>query len=211
MNILIAAGPTREFIDDVRYISNSSSGRMGSALVNAARTAGHRVTFICGPVELAMPKCFRTVSVTSAEDMRRAVKTFARQADAVVMAAAVADYRPATRTRGKMKKSAKSLTLRLVPTVDILVELGRTRRRGQVLVGFALEAKNGRRNAERKLREKNLDLIVLNAPAAMGAATTTAELIAASGDIETMTHVSKPRLARRIVRRVEELHLRSGR
>ena len=199
MKFLVTAGPTREYIDDVRYLSNASSGRMGCALVQAAKAAGAAVTFVCGPIDREHPPCDEVVRVTSAAEMRRAVVRRAPKADVVLMAAAVADYRPARRVRGKMKKAERGRVLRLVPTADILAELGRTRRAGQVLVGFALESRAARANALRKLRRKNLDLIVVNGPAAMGADRSTVRLLFPSGRSEVLANRSKREIARRIV------------
>jgi len=201
MRVLITAGPTREFIDDVRYLSNASSGRMGCALAHAAEAAGHRVTFVCGPIECDPPACDTLVPVTSAAEMHHAVIQHLDGADAVLMAAAVADYAPAERRPGKIKKTDGEQALRLVRTADILAELGR-RKEGRVLVGFALEAQNARENALRKLREKNLDLIVLNGPAAMGAGRATVELLFASGEAETLEHQPKADIAVRIIQAV---------
>ena len=211
MNILITAGPTREFIDDVRFLSNASSGRMGCALARAAKAAGASVTFVYGPAPCDPPECDELVRVISAEEMRGAVLERAPRADAVIMAAAVADYRPARRIPGKLKKTNEDLVLPLEPTPDILAELG-AQKGGRILVGFALEAvgglaeaDNARENALRKLREKNLDLIVVNSPAAMGAERSTVELLFASGESETLADVSKDDIARRVVSAVEAI------
>ena len=207
MNLLITAGPTREFIDAVRYISNASSGRMGCALAHAAAEAGHAVTFICGPIACEPPACETLVPVMSAAEMARAVREHAPRADAIIMAAAVADYTPAEPRRGKMKKTEGELVLRLRRTTDILAELGRDGGR-PTLVGFALEAENARENALRKLREKHLDLIVVNGPATMGADHASAELLFASGEAETLTDSPKTEIARRIIRAVDTLTTR---
>ncbi len=168
MRILVTAGPTREYLDDVRFLSNASSGRMGFACARAARRAGHRVTLVAGPVALPDPPGIRTVRVTSALEMRRAVLAAWPRTDAVIMTAAVGDYRPARRFRGKLKKGARSLAVRLVRTPDILRELG-ARKGRRILVGFALEVRDAEREALRKAREKNLDCVVLNSPRAFGA------------------------------------------
>ena len=205
MDILITAGPTREFIDDVRYISNASSGRMGCALVRAAMAAGHRVTFVCGPIECEPPECDTLVPVTSADEMCRAVLEHGRDADVIIMAAAVADYRPAERACGKIKKTGSELVLRLVLTPDILAELGRAKTPRQVLVGFALESADARDNALRKLREKNLDLIVVNGPAAMGADRAPVELLFASGESQILDEAPKSEIADRIIAAVQNI------
>lgn len=207
MNILVTAGPTREFIDDIRYLSNSSTGMMGCALAQAAADAGHSVTLVCGPITCEPPACDTLLPVTSAEEMARAVREQAPQADAVIMAAAVADYTPAERAPGKMKKTEGELVLRLKRTADILAELGGAKS-GRILVGFALEADDVRANALRKLREKNLDLVVVNGPAAMGALRSTVELIFASGEAETLADTPKTEIATRIIHAVESLKQR---
>ncbi len=169
MRFLVTAGPTREPLDAVRFLSNASSGKMGFACSRAARRAGHRVTLVTGPVALADPPGVRTVRVTTAEEMRRAVLEAYPEADAVLMTAAVGDYRPARRFPGKRRKSSAALTLRLVRTADILAGLG-ARKGRRVLAGFALEAgKDAVSAALRKYTEKHLDFVVLNSPRAFAA------------------------------------------
>ena len=202
MKLLVTAGPTREFLDDVRFLSNASTGRMGCAIAQAAADAGAQVTLVCGPISGPLPACDTLVPVTSAEEMRRAVLAGAADADAVIMAAAVADYRPAGRVPGKMRKDEAGLTLPLERTPDILAELGAQKGR-RVLVGFALEAgDDARESALRKLREKRLDLIVLNRPAAMGAERASVELLDASGQGERLENLPKSEIATRLVRAV---------
>ncbi len=162
MKILITAGPTREKIDPVRFISNYSSGKMGYALAEVASKKGHKVTLVSGPVALVPPKSVKTVQVESASEMARAVRKFAKSADLIIMAAAVADYAPANSAKGKIKKKEAELTIKLRKTEDILANLGKHRRKGQILVGFAAETSDLIRNAESKLEKKNLDWIVAN-------------------------------------------------
>jgi len=169
MKILITAGPTREYIDSVRFISNGSSGRTGCLIAHEAAKAGHEVTLVCGPVSVGLPKHRRVcvVPVVSAEEMYRAcVRAFA-DVDAVIMTAAVSDYRPKHRSRTKIKKSDGDETLELERTRDILAELGRRKRNSQVLVGFALEDRSARSAAADKFHRKHLDAILLNGPAAL--------------------------------------------
>lgn len=198
MRILVTAGPTREPIDDVRYLSNASSGRMGHALATAARDARHEVTLVTGPVELPSPEGIEVVPVTTALEMRDAVLARYDAADAVLMAAAVADYRPATRIGGKRKKSAGPWDLRLVENPDILAELA-ARKTHQRLLGFALEAADGERNAREKLERKNLDWIVLNAPATIGAETSDFLILARDGTRTPHAATTKAALARALV------------
>jgi len=161
VQVLVTAGPTREMLDPVRYLSNPSSGRMGYAIAEAARDRGARVTLISGPVELSRPADVEVVEVVSAEELARAVDEHVDGARVVVMAAAVADQRPATRAARKVKKQAGDETMTLVRTPDILAALG-TRAQRPMLVGFAAESENVEENARDKLLRKNLDLIVAN-------------------------------------------------
>ena len=159
--IMITAGPTREEIDPVRYISNHSSGKMGYALARAAYRRGANVFLISGPTTLAEPGGVQFVNVTSASDMHKEVMARVDECDVIIKAAAVADYRPLVRSATKIKKKADSATIELVRNRDILAELGGIEHR-QFLVGFAAETDALAENAEKKLREKNLDMIVAN-------------------------------------------------
>lgn len=167
--VLVTAGPTREPLDPVRFFSNRSSGKMGLAVAAAARSRGAQVTLVAGPIALPCPPGVEMVPVVSAEQMRQAVLARADAADVVVMAAAVADYRPSEPSSGKIKKAGRGrLVVELEPTPDILAELG-ARRGTQVLVGFAAETGDPSDAARRKLAEKNLDLVVANDVTAQGA------------------------------------------
>jgi len=168
MRILITAGGTREYIDPVRFISNASSGRMGYALARAALKAGHKVTLVTAPASIRVPAGVRIVKVETAAQMFEAVKKYFVKCDCLIMAAAVADYTPAKVSKTKIKKGPVRLTIELKPTVDILAWAGRHKKKNQLLVGFALEDKNLRQNAEKKLSDKNLDIIIANTPAALG-------------------------------------------
>jgi len=162
MKIIISAGPTREFIDPVRFVTNSSSGRMGYALAAAAQKRGHQVTLVSGPVALTPPEDTEFVPVVTAAEMAEAVKSRFPGCDAAVMAAAVADYRPVKVFSEKMKKSPGNLTLEFERTEDILGALGAMKSSCQTLVGFAAETEELLANAEGKLKRKNLDWIVAN-------------------------------------------------
>ena len=162
--ILITAGPTYEKIDPVRFIGNYSSGKMGFALAEACAQQGAEVTLIAGPVSLTTthPNIQR-IDVESAEEMYQAAMTAFPEADAGILCAAVADYRPEIQADEKIKRESKGeMMLHLVPNKDIAASLGAIKREGQVLVGFALETNNEATNAESKLKRKNLDFIVLN-------------------------------------------------
>jgi len=173
LKLLITAGPTCEDIDEVRFITNRSSGRMGYAVAIEAVRRGHRAELVSGPVSMETPAGVALTRVRSAEEMLAACRRLFPDCDALVMAAAVADYRPVERVPGKIRKSPGELQLRLERTPDVLAELAGGRRPGQVLVGFALEATDiyeSRSSAEGKLADKDMDLVVLNGPGAMGAA-----------------------------------------
>ncbi len=161
--ILITGGPTYEAIDPVRYIGNHSSGKMGIALAEKAVQMGAEATLILGPVEgVNISPKIRVIRVTSAEEMYEAAKNEFPASDVAILAAAVADFRPAERFDQKVKSDREELVIRLVPTPDIAAELGRMKTNKQILVGFALETENELQNAMEKIRKKNLDYIVLN-------------------------------------------------
>ena len=160
-SLLITAGPTQEAIDPVRFLSNRSSGKMGFAVAEAALARGADVTLITGPVAIAPPKGVRTISVRSASEMYEAVKRNLVDATIVVMAAAVADYRPTSIQKQKIKKNGSALVLDLEPTDDILATIARDSG-SRIVVGFAAETENVIENASKKLIEKGADLIVAN-------------------------------------------------
>ena len=168
--VLVSAGPTYEKIDPVRFIGNYSSGKMGFAIANAAADAGANVILVTGPVSLTTtnPNIVR-IDVESAQQMFEACTTNFAKCDAAIMAAAVADYRPATVAGQKIKKGDAPMTINLESTPDIAAALGCAKQPGQVLVGFALETENGLTNAHEKLKNKNLDFIVLNSANEEGA------------------------------------------
>ncbi len=205
MRFLITAGGTREYIDSVRFISNASSGKMGYALARAAQKAGHKVTLITAPTALKPPTGARIVRVESAVEMFAAVKKHFPRCDCLIMAAAVADYTPAHPSKTKLKKQAAKLTLELKPTPDILKWAGRHETPAQRLVGFALEDRNLRVNAERKMREKHLDMIIANAPGAIGADTSTLHIKTRRSNWVEITTARKAASARKIIRTIEML------
>ena len=203
---LITAGPTREYLDDVRYLSNASSGRMGYALARAAEKEGHPVHLVTGPLELPPPKGARVTSVVSALEMERAVRTAAREADIVIMAAAVADFRPAFRVEGKIKRPGRGgrggrMTLELVENPDILAGLGRRRsRKGQLLVGFALEKERILEHGREKLLAKKADLLAVNRVEVIGKDRTRLWILDRWGREEEWPELTKAAAARRLVR-----------
>jgi phosphopantothenoylcysteine decarboxylase/phosphopantothenate--cysteine ligase len=161
VKFIVTAGPTREPIDPVRYLSNRSSGKMGYAIAEAALAAGHSVILISGPVSLVPPSGAHLVRVTTSDEMHDAVHAYLAASDVLVMCAAVADYKPATFSTRKIKKQKNALTLELIPTRDILASL--TRPSPEFLVvGFAAETDDLEANAQKKLRDKKCDIVVAN-------------------------------------------------
>jgi phosphopantothenoylcysteine decarboxylase/phosphopantothenate--cysteine ligase len=198
VRVLVTAGPTREYLDAVRYISNASSGKMGFACAAAAARAGHDVTLVTGPVALPDPAGVRTIRVVSAEEMHRAVMKAYPKVDAAIATAAVGDYRPAERIAGKLKKKAGALTLRLVRTRDILQEMG-DRKGRRVLVGFALEVQDAVEQALLKYEKKHLDYIVLNTPKTFAADTMDCRVYKDGGVVKRFKGAAKDAVARWIV------------
>jgi phosphopantothenoylcysteine decarboxylase/phosphopantothenate--cysteine ligase len=181
MRVLITAGPTREYLDDVRYLSNASSGKMGYALAAAAVEQGWEVVLVTGPVDLPPPEGCEIHHVVTTADMRQACLRLFPDCDGVIAAAAVCDYRPKERVEGKMSKTGGPIVVEMIETDDVLAELG-AMKDGRWVMGFALEAQNPRENALQKLRRKNCDWIVLNHPSAIGADTNAVELLSLTGD-----------------------------
>jgi phosphopantothenoylcysteine decarboxylase/phosphopantothenate--cysteine ligase len=199
--LLITAGPNREPLDPVRYLSNRSSGKMGYALARAAARRGAEVVLVSGPTALDCPAGVRLISVITAADMRDAmVKEFAT-ATAVVMAAAVADYRPVVTADRKIKRGKGPIELRLEPNPDIVKELSQNKD-GKVMIGFAAETEDLTANAARKLREKNLDMIIANNVAEAGSGfdgdTNIATILDRTGVSQSLPLMSKDELADRI-------------
>lgn len=209
--ILVTAGPTYEAIDPVRFIGNRSSGKMGFALANVAALRGATVTLVTGPVHLETPRNVTRVDVESAEQMHTAVLAHAGRSDAVIMAAAVADYAPQAPARNKIKKEAvtKQFSLALTETPDILHSLGQKKKKGTVLIGFALETQDELRNAQEKLKKKNLDLIVLNSlkdkGAGFGSDTNVVTIVDRKGKPEKLPLMSKFDVANEILNRLKKL------
>jgi phosphopantothenoylcysteine decarboxylase/phosphopantothenate--cysteine ligase len=213
MHFLITAGPTREALDPVRYLSNRSSGRMGFALAAAAVQAGHAVTLVAGPVALETPEGVERVDVVSAQEMHDAVRARLPAADIAIFSAAVADYRPARVEAQKIKKSADTLTLTLERTPDILGSVRSVFGWRGVLVGFAAETENLLANARAKLERKGCDLVVANDVSQAGIGFDAAEnevtLVSAAGD-ETLPRMSKASLAEVIIARTAKLYFASA-
>jgi len=206
--ILITAGPTREEIDPVRYISNYSSGKMGYAIAEAAQQRGARVVLVSGPTNLRVPVGVQCVPVCSAAEMRAAVLDHYAEADIVIKAAAVADYCVAERAHQKMKKQDDDLTLKLKKNPDILAELGE-KKGDHILVGFAAETERLLAHAAEKLQKKNLDLIVANDVTRPGAGfdadTNIVRLLHADGKVEELELMSKYKVAKQLLNRLTVL------
>ncbi len=200
--VLVTAGPTREAIDPVRFLSNGSTGTMGFALADAAARRGADVVLLAGPVDLPTPDGVERVDIVSADDLHEAALSHA-DADLVFAAAAVADYAPATVGEQKTKKSDKDLVMQLRRTPDVLAALGEHKQNGQVLVGFALETRNGETHARGKLERKNLDWIVLNyaneAGAGFGTGTNRVVLLGADGSRHALPMMDKAAVATRLL------------
>jgi len=203
LHFLVTAGPTREPIDPVRFLSNRSSGKMGYALARAAVAAGYRVTLVSGPVHLSPPLGVRVLRVETADQMRDAVLKETKKSNVILMAAAVADYQPVSRARQKLKKGAFHRALKLKKTVDILLEIGRRKKPGQVLVGFAAETSRLLEHARKKLEAKNLDFVVANRVGRKDSGFESdynhVTLIARDGRAWSMPRMRKDRLATRLL------------
>jgi phosphopantothenoylcysteine decarboxylase/phosphopantothenate--cysteine ligase len=200
--VVVTAGPTREHVDPIRYLSNESSGRMGFEIARAAAEAGDRVTLVTGPVALETPAGVTRVDVCSARDMLRAVREAFRDADALFMAAAVADWRPRRKLAGKWRKKDEKTevaSLELVRNPDILASVAR-RKGHRLVVGFALETGDGHRRALKKLVRKNADYIVLNDETALISTRTTVTLLAADGSSTHFENRTKRSVAQALVR-----------
>jgi len=204
MRILLTAGPTREPIDPVRYLGNRSSGQMGQGLAAAALRAGHALTTILGPVSISMPKNLRRIDVETAQQMHDAVLTEFPKHDLLIMAAAVADYRPKIAQTEKIP-SGDNLTLELEPTPDILAAAGANKRPDQRTVGFSLVSQHDLAKSQQKIRQKNLDLIVSNPLETISSPTIVATLLWPDGRTEELPSRSKAALADILLQRAVDL------
>ena len=200
MRILITAGPTREYIDPVRYLSNESSGKMGFALAAAAKRRGHEVTLIAGPVCLATPKGVERIDVVSAREMLAVLRERFKDSDALIMAAAVADFRPRRRLRGKWKakEDGGDPSIDLVENPDLLKTVAR-RKGERKVVAFALETSQGKRRARAKMAAKNADWIVLNGAEALGGDRTSVTLMDRAGNELELLDRAKVQVARVVI------------
>jgi phosphopantothenoylcysteine decarboxylase/phosphopantothenate--cysteine ligase len=196
--ILITSGPTRQYLDPVRYLTNASSGRMGMSLAEAALDLGHDVTIVSGPVALAYPSAAEVISVVSTEEMLAACQEVFPRCQGLIGVAAPCDYRPVRVLPNKIAKTGEPLVLHLVETPDIVATLG-AHKAGQWLVGFALETDDHRLRALAKLQKKCCDLMVVNGPEAMHALETRVEIMDRQGQILETFDGSKEDVSRRIL------------
>jgi len=207
MHFLITAGGTREYIDPVRFISNASSGTMGYCLADAAANAGHKVTLISAS-SLQPPLGVEFIGVDSAAQMFKAVKDNFEKTTCLIMAAAVSDYTPAKVSKTKIKKQQASLTIQLKPTKDILKWASNQLKKNKdktILVGFALEDTDIKANAEKKLTEKNLDMIIANTPDAIGSDISEIHIKIKDDNWESFKSADKKTHAARIIKMIEKL------
>jgi phosphopantothenoylcysteine decarboxylase / phosphopantothenate---cysteine ligase len=208
VRFVVTAGPTREAIDPVRFISNRSSGKMGYAIAEAALAAGHEVKLISGPASVARPAGAQFISITTSDELHEEVHRAIRECDALVMCAAVADYKPAKVEPRKMKKRTMPFALELIPTRDILASLPKGNREFLV-VGFAAETHDLKMNAQKKLREKNCDVIVANdvskTDSGMESDANAVTIFLRSGESKTISRRSKKIIARELVKIISKM------
>lgn len=202
-HILLTSGPTRQYLDPVRYLTNASSGRMGAALARAALELGHQVTIVSGPVEVQYPAGARVLPVVSTEEMLEVASREFATCNGLIGVAAPCDYRPVRISPGKIAKTGEPLVLHLVETPDVVATLG-AHKNDQWLVGFALETDDHRLRALAKLEKKCCDLMVVNGPDAMNAHETRVEIIDRSGTMLEEIAGSKEHVGRRIIEIIDQ-------
>jgi phosphopantothenoylcysteine decarboxylase/phosphopantothenate--cysteine ligase len=202
--ILITSGPTRQYLDPVRYLTNSSSGKMGRALAEAALALGHDVVIVTGPVELDYPSQARVHHVLTTDEMLFTCQREFPQCDGLIGAAAPCDYKPISVAEHKLSKTGESLKLELWETPDVVATLGATKRSDQWTVGFALETEDPHFRAITKLERKSCDLIVLNGPDAMTSSQNSIELLNPQGEAILKSQGSKLEVAEQIMAVIEK-------
>ncbi|MEW6555892.1 MAG: phosphopantothenoylcysteine decarboxylase [Elusimicrobiota bacterium] len=204
-NILITAGPTKEYIDPVRFISNDSSGRMGYLLAEESKKQGAKVVLISGPTGIKIPKNVKVVNVVSAEQMFGCVKKYFKKCDVFISCAAVSDYKPERFYRNKIRKTNKPINLKLIPNPDIVSTLAHSPTRPlaqpSFVVGFALETEDLIKKAQKKLKQKKLDMIIANTIDSINSEKTTGAIIT-KNKIETFTNITKKLLAKKIINKI---------
>jgi phosphopantothenoylcysteine decarboxylase/phosphopantothenate--cysteine ligase len=207
VRFVVTAGPTREALDPVRFISNRSSGKMGYAIAEAARRRQHDVRLISGPATMTPPRGVTTIRVTTGDEMHDAVRRAVRDCDVLVMCAAVSDYKPAIRSARKIKKRKSAFALKLVPVRDILASL--PKRHDYLVIGFAAETHDLKENATKKLREKNCDAIVANdvsgSETGMESDENEVAIFFRDGETKMISRASKKIIARELVKIFEKM------
>ncbi|MEM0924645.1 MAG: phosphopantothenoylcysteine decarboxylase [Planctomycetota bacterium] len=205
--VLITSGPTRQYLDPVRYLSNASSGRMGAALARATLQRGHQVVIVSGPVGVDYPSEATVLPVVTTEEMLRVATEQFEHCDGLIGAAAPCDYRPQWVAQEKIAKTGDPLRLELIETPDIVATLGQKKRNDQWVVGFALETDDRRFRAIVKLEKKHCDMIVSNGPSAIDSEDNEVELLAADGRVVAHVRGNKQIVADAIVAEIERQHL----
>jgi phosphopantothenoylcysteine decarboxylase/phosphopantothenate--cysteine ligase len=201
--ILITSGPTRQYLDPVRYLSNASSGQMGCCLASAALEQGHEVVIISGPVLVEYPAAAKLVPVVSTEEMLNAACEEFEKCDGLIGAAAPCDYRPIEVADHKIRKTGEVLELKLIETPDVVATLGQHKRPDQWTVGFALESEDARFRALAKLERKSCNLVVLNGVGAINSAENQVEIIDPDGDVIQSIAGSKSDVAKQVLAVIE--------
>ena len=203
MKILITAGPTREYLDPVRFISNLSTGKMGYLISEEAIKRGHKVILISGPTYLKPPEGVKIIKTISGNEMKEAVLKYFPEYDVLIMAAAVSDWKPEKKYRGKLKRK-KEWNLKLIPNPDILKEVSKIKKENQIVIGFALETENIEKNALKKLKEKKLDLIIGNTTEFFGEGKPSKVVfISKDGKVKKYKRIKKEKVAEKIVNWIE--------
>jgi len=204
MKILITAGPTREHLDPVRFISNSSTGTMGYLIAQEGKKRGYKIILITGPTHLKPPDGIKVVKVTSAEEMKEAVLKYFPECNALIMAAAVSDWKPQMKFSEKLKRK-KEWDLKLIPNPDILKEVSKIKKENQIVIGFALETEKIEENALKKLKEKKLDLIIGNTTEFFGEGKPSEVVfISKDGKIKEYKRINKEKVAEKIIQWIEK-------
>ncbi len=207
--ILITSGPTRQYLDPVRYLTNASSGRMGAALAGAALALGHDVVMVSGPVSVDYPEGVELINVLTTQEMLQAAGEVFKDCDGAIGAAAPCDYMPRHVSTQKLSKTGEPLQLELIETPDVIATLGQSKRDNQWVVGFALETDDRRFRATVKLERKHCDLMVSNGPEAINSSENQVELLDPSGNVIEHIRGTKEHVAQRLLHQIHHRLLSS--